>query len=347
MMQKYIEELTHNKNRNNVNGVFSIKNVKIFYKILNDSDYEKELVGYNILKNHYSVPLQYFKFSKNNTNIVGYEYNESVRKNEGLLVDYFSGHERLNSKYQDLLKIYHDVFADTIKYGEKGNCRMFFEDRLNTRLKNNISNKYIKDYNERIVNFNSTAIKIDNDSIYNDILQYFKMERKTWNIISNADPNDMNICIDGTFFDYTAGGYVPLMCEFAVFVYYNLVQGEYLSLKYNQNSFKEHKKIYKKIKKVKKLKNQLNHKPRDIRLNAVYNYIDIVVKPILEKLEYDDWYNDFKNYFAMKVLAVYNFNEMKKKDILLSICYLNLFYNNNFKKIEELKIFIEKIYKEV
>ena len=145
MMQKYIEELTHNKNRNNVNGVFSIKNVKIFYKILNDSDYEKELVGYNILKNHYSVPLQYFKFSKNNTNIVGYEYNESVRKNEGLLVDYFSGHERLNSKYQDLLKIYHDVFADTIKYGEKGNCRMFFEDRLNTRLKNNISNKYILD----------------------------------------------------------------------------------------------------------------------------------------------------------------------------------------------------------
>lgn len=346
-MEKYIRDLANNKNRNNINGFFSIKNIKIFYKILNDSDYEKELIGYNILKDYYRVPLRYFEISKNNTNIVGYEYNENIQKNKGLLVDYFSNHEVLNSKYQDLLKIYYDVFKNTIKFGKKGNCRMFFEDRLNTRLKDNMSNKHIKNYNKQIVNFNGITIEFANNLIYNNILKYFKTERKTWNVISNADPNDMNICIDGTLFDYTAGGYVPIMCEFAVFVYYNLVQGEYLSLKYNQTSFKEHKKIYKKINKVKQLNGQLKHKPRDIRINAIYKYIEIVVKPILEKIEYDDWYNDFKNYFAMKVVAVYNFSEMKQKDILLSMCYLNLFYNKNFKKIEELKMFIKKIYREV
>jgi len=178
-MQKYIKELAYNKNRNNINGIFSIKNVKIFYKILNDSDYEKEITGYNILKDYYHVPLRYFSISKKNTNIVSYEYNESIQKNKGLLVDYFSNHEILNTKYQELLKIYHDVFANTIKYGKKGNCRIFFEDRLNTRLKDNTSNKYVKKYNRQIVNFNDIKINIDNKSIYNDILQYFKSERKT------------------------------------------------------------------------------------------------------------------------------------------------------------------------
>lgn len=343
-MEKYVKEITINKNKNNVNGVFSINNTNIFYKVLNDSDYKNELIGYEILKQHYNVCQKYFSIQKNGNNIVCYDYNENIYKNNGLIVDYFANNDILTNEYKKILKNYYNVFKSTIKKNKKGNCRIFFEDRLDNRLLTNIKNKYFKIYDGSIIKFNKKVVKLDNKEIYRNIIKYFKKERKTWNVISNADPNDMNIGIDGVLFDYTAGGYVPIMCEFAVFMCYNLVQSEYLSLKYNCNAFKEHNIIYKFKNKVKVRNNMINHFPRKIRIDAIINYIDIIIKPIMKNIKYDEWYDDFKNYFAMKLLAVYNFDEMNNKDILLSLTYLNLFYNNNFNTIDDLKNFIIEIY---
>ena len=220
---------------------------------------------------------------------------------------------------------------------------MFFEERIDTRLKNNANTKFFKALDNKTVDFNHNKINLENSKIYSEIQKYFCHEKNTWNIISNADPNDMNIGMNGKLFDYTAGGYVPLMCEFAVFVCYNLIQSEYLSLKYNNKSFVSHKKIYRYINRPVISKNKILYKTRGIRIEAVSKYIDIVIKPVMKKIRYDDWYVEKKNYLAMKVLAVYDYNKMSKKDILLSSAFLNIFYNSDIKDITELKRMIKKI----
>lgn len=330
-----------NKNKNNINGVFTISNAKVFYKQLNDLDYAREIEGYDILKKYYDVVDRYASMDGN---IILYEYDNNIYKDNGLVVDYFASNNRLAVDYVNILKKYKDVFDKTIKYNKKGNCRIFFEDRINTRLKNNTSNKLFIELDGKTLDLNNNKIKIENRKIYKEIIKYFSEDKNTWNIISNADPNDMNIGMNGRLFDYTAGGYVPLMCEFAVFTCYNLIQAEYLSLKYNKKAFKEHKKIYTCINKNYVSKNKIQHIPRDVRLKAVMEYIDIVIKPVMKKIKYDNWYEDFKNYLAMKVLAVYDYNKMTRKDIMLSIAFINTFYNKEINNLNELKKLIKNIY---
>lgn len=326
-MKKVVKELVENKNKNNINGVFEIANKKVFYKILNNLDFIKEIEGYDIISQYYKTPKQYFKIKNNQKNIVGYEYNESVAKNHGLLIDYFMENVRLDNHYYKILNNYKKVFLKTINLTSCSSCNIFFEDRINTRLKDN--------YNFILNHFKN---KFNIKPLYKSIRHYYKVNSKKekWSIISQCDPNDLNICIDGTIFDYTAGGYVPIMAEFATFFWYNLIQCEYLSPKYNSKAFENHNNIYKNM-----IKNKfVNNKTLDInissmRLDAIIYYMEKVILPVLSKVNYENWYDDFKNYLAMKALAVFDFKEMRKKDICLTIKYLELFYLNDFDIFKE------------
>lgn len=339
-MNKIIKEIFCNINQNNTNGAFSIDDLKIFYKILNNNDYYKEIDGYNILSKHYRVPKRFFYIDNNKKNIVGYEYHGC-----DLLVDYFSKHDSLNEMYIEILNIYYGVFKNTIKFNKKcNNCRIFFEERLKNRLRSNINNDRVKYLEGKKININNNDVLINTENIYKNIIKYFNCEKDTWNIISNCDPNDLNICIDGTFFDYTASGYVPLMCEMAVFMCYNLIQGEYLAIKYNSGAFADHKNIYKKQNKIYYNSNNIQHIPRRIRFDAVIKYLDIIINPIINSINYNNWYVDFKNYFVMKLLAVIDFSIMSNKDIDLSLAYVNLFYKNNFYDIDDFKKFLMDLY---
>ena len=96
---KIIKEIFINENQNNINGIFTIDNKKIFYKILNDSDFIKEIEGYGIIKQYYKTPKLYFKIKNKSRNILGYEYNENVSRNSGLLIDYFVSKSKLDNNY--------------------------------------------------------------------------------------------------------------------------------------------------------------------------------------------------------------------------------------------------------
>ena len=145
-------------------------------------------------------------------------------------------------------------------------------------------------------------------------------------------------------FDYTASGYVPLMCEFAVFSWYTLIQGEYFSLKYNEKALKNHKKMLEKMNKVMIKDNIITQDIRNMRNEAVEYYAKNVIEPVLNKLDYQDWYTDFKNYFAMKLLAVFMFNNLDEKDVLLTLGYFNLLYKNDVKSIDELLKLLRQIF---
>ena len=342
-MKKIIRSHFENINKNNINGIFSIDKIKIFYKILNNDEFKMEQYGYDKIRQYYKVPKKYFEIENDNKNVVGYEYYNTKLKDKNLLVSYFAKNDFLTKKYIGLLNIFSSVFKNTIKKIESDNCHIFFEDRINTRLKNNINNAIVKKIYNKDFNINNNHIKINIYECYDNVIKYFNKNKKQWCIISQCDPNDMNICIDGTIFDYTAGGFVPLMAEFAVFTCYNLVQAEYLSLLYNKKTFINNNDIYKFLNKVSINDKNIRHNMRKIRIDAIILYIEKVIKPILEKIEYINWYEDFKNYFFMKLLAVYNYNEMSEKDILLALSYAVLFYNKDFNNINELIEFIESL----
>lgn len=340
-MSKVIKSISENINKNNTNGIFSIDGIKIFYKILNNTEFKMEHSGYYMIKKYYKVPNKYFEIKNNNKNIVGYEYYNTNIENKELLVSFFEKNNVLTKEYKNLLNMFSIVFNKTIKKVNSDNSHIFFEDRINTRLKNNIENPLIKKFDNKNYNINDNDIIINIYDCYNDVVKYYNKSNKNWCVISQCDPNDMNICIDGTIFDYTAGGFVPLMAEFAVFVCYNLVQCEYLSLLYNKNAFTNNKQIYKYINEVSIIDKKIKHDIRKIRIDAIISYIEIVINPILKKINYKNWYEDFKNYFFMKLLAVYNYNEMKEEDILLCLSYATLFYNKKFNTTKELIEFIK------
>ena len=173
--------------------------------------------------------------------------------------------------------------------------------------------------------------------MHSEIIKYFQSFSKHWCVISQCDPNDMNICMDGTMFDYTAGGYVPLMAEYATYFWYNFGQAEMLSIKYNKNAFRGYENIQDILKNDVIVKNnKILYLPRKIRMDAIIYYTKNIMKPILDNIDNKTWYTEFKNYLAMKILAVFDFSILKREDILFSISFLQLLYNKNIVFIDEL-----------
>lgn len=343
---KNIEIFSENMNENNANGSFFIGNYKFFYKINSVTDYKKELEGYFVVSKYYNVPKLVYTNQKNNNGILIYEYNENIGENKGLLVDYFSKHNHLDEKYIKILLNYNEIFLKTLLYGKNDNPNVFFKDRIDTRI-----NKY---YNQEFLNsiskynniiFNGIEINLNMDAIIKAIKEFFWGDVKnTYTVLSQCDPNDLNICEDEMILDYICGGNNPIMAEFATFVWYNIAQCEYLSLKYNKNAFQKHQDIFKMKRNIEIIEdNNIKFNIRKIRREAINQYIEIIIRPILNKCEFNDWYNEFKNYLSMKILGVFNVAKMSEEDKLLSIAYLSLFYNKNFENIDELKIFINEI----
>lgn len=329
----YIKSIEFNKNKNNINGVLQIGDSKIFYKVLNTDDYIHELNGYKLIKKYYRTPNQLFSFVSNGKGFIGYEYLE----NKSLLFDYFNKNDKLDNKYKKVFNIYKEVFMQTISMKKPINSKLLFEKRLDTRLKSNYSYILENKYDNINVKYNGEDIQINISPIYKSIRNFFKSNKKRVCVVSQCDPNDLNICLDGTMFDFTSGGYVPLMAEFATFFWYNFGQAEYLAVKYNKKAFKRYD--------ISKFKNEIieddiNYKPRQIRQDAIDNYISMIKKVINHYNEENlnkNWFNEFKNYIAMKVLAVFDFKEMEEKDIKFSLAFISKVYNSDFKDIKDLK----------
>ena len=342
-----IKIYNQNINNNNVNGSFYIGDYQFFYKINSYYDYKKELNGYKRMKKYYNVPKLIYQNAEHNSGILIYEYNKSIYDNHGLLVDYFARNNTITKDFIIILERYKDIFEKTLKFKYTKNVDIFFKDRVNSRLKkyynedfyNSLNNLQPVEFKNKTINFQEVQ------NIIQNIKNFYSLQRQTYTVISQCDPNDLNICEDGMILDYLCGGDTPLMAEFATFIWYYIAQGEYLSLKYNKKAFERHEEIYKKMLNVFLSDNCLSFDIRQIRKDAINMYIDLIMEPIIEKINFENWYEEFKNYLSMKILAVFNLNNMEHKDKILSLAYLILFYEkDNIKNTDDFKKFLNSIY---
>ncbi|PIR66340.1 MAG: hypothetical protein COU51_04470 [Parcubacteria group bacterium CG10_big_fil_rev_8_21_14_0_10_36_14] len=317
-------------------GKIKTKTKEYFFKVLNPIESKRELVGYKKIKEFYPVPQFLFQLALKCKIIHIYEYEKSVDLKDGLLADYFANHSELDKKYFIILKLYKKVFLKTIKRDKENCADIFFENRIKTRINKFYSKEFISSYQGKKIMINGNEIQLNLTKIFKELKSFFGNHRVTWTIISQCDPNDLNIGVKPLIFDYQAGGRVPFMAEFATFVWYNLVQGNYLSLIYNRHSFKGHEDIFNKLDKVFVQGKSINHRISPIRQEAISAYIRYVVRPVMNKIGPYNFYLEFKNYLAMKIMAVFNVRKMSHKDLLLCLAYLQYFYDQEINSIDEL-----------
>ena len=334
--------------RNNKFGGFQVGDFKLFYKILDINDYNRELKGYNIVKKYYDVEKLLINLSNNKTGILIYEYDEEIGNDKGLLVDYYASNEKLDKQFYNIIDIYKQVFKATLNYTFTNSCNIFYKDRVDSRLRKYYNHDFLEKYskNEKIT-FNGKNIEINLKLIKEELEKYYSENKKYWSIISQCDPTDLNITMKGRIIDYLGGGENPLMAEFAMFFWQNVCIGNYFAIKYNSKYFCNHPKIKSKIDTVEfnHANNTLFHYIRNIRLESIIYYIDELLIPLMDSINYIDWYRDLKNFIGIKILTIFDLNIMEEKDIFLSLCYLHVFYSNDFETPEEFKSFLVDFYK--
>lgn len=307
-------------------GSINLGTQRLFYKLVKESELKRELSGYKTLAKHYPVP-KFYDVSKiaDNQYVFLFEKEGSIGKNEGLLIDLFATRNHLDKDFIRIIKLYKNVFLKTLTKSSDTSSCIFFSDRVQNRLPIYYQKSFL---NKKFVfTLNGRSINMELGVIVNKIERFFSAKKKRWSVVSQCDPNDLNIGIRPVIFDFTAGGMVPLMAEFATLFWYQLAQGSYLSLKYNDQAFKEHRHIYKRMNRVDMIGTSIKHIPSKLRVQFLEEYIEQVIEPCFDKIsDFSGWYEEFKNYIAMKIIGVFNVSEMDKKDMLLSLGYLYLFY---------------------
>jgi len=318
------------------NGVSLIGNKKIFWKVVDEPTLAREIKGYESVAQYYPVPKLYgHLYLGDGQYALCFEYEKSVGAEKGLLVDLFATQERLGDDFAVILQMYRDAFLKTLSKRNSTSSDVFFSERVRERMSSYYSAGFLGTDHEFV--FNNRSVHVQPDIIVNDIKQYFSNRPDSWSVVSQCDPNDLNIGTLPVLFDYTAGGYVPLMAEFATLFWYQLAQGSYLALIYNKEAFKDHQSIYTRVDEVSLVQNHLAHIPNNLRIQFVKAYVTQVIQPCFANIPADyNWYEEFKNHLAVKILGVFNVAKMGKKDMLLSLGYLHLFYTAKIANIEDL-----------
>ncbi len=336
---------TINKHSNSINGVLTVFGVGVFYKLFSLPHFYKELRGFYFIKRYYPVAdLIFAKRLLNKFGLLVFRYEKSVGDNSGLLIDLLTSDEvACDAELRKILFMYRDVFTKTL-CKDFGTCSdIFFRNRIATRLERFYSRRFQEKYSDFLFCINGYKTRLNFCTVMNDVTRFFKNKTKKWCIASQCDPTDLNIGIKPIVFDYLVGGLNPLMAEFSTFFWQNLLQGNYLSPMYYPRVFRGHDKVFKQIDRIFYENKDVTHEISVKRMNFICDYIDFVLKPILNDISYQDWYNDFKNFLAVRILGVTDLNIMIEKDRNTSLAYLSLFYNLNTKNIDVFRAFVKDL----
>jgi len=286
----------------------------------------KELGGYETIAKYYPVPRLINKDSCKEENRLIFEFDESIGSNRGLLLDVFNKTDHV-IVFEKIFRMYLSVFDSTLEKTITTSADVFFMDRA-LKLKEKYSVIYAsKDQVE--LTFNSLNVSINLTEIIDSIELYFikKEGSELWSVISQADPSDLNIGIKPVIFDYLGGGMVPLMAEFANIIWEQVAQSAMLAPTYNPVMYTEHDMVYKNLPNITFQNGTITFVPPPDRLIFLSEYTRQVIMPVMDRIDYSDWYYDLKNHIAMRILGVFDVNNFSSEHKSLAFAYLGLFYN--------------------
>jgi len=325
-------------------GAVEVGGKRLFFKRLEHAEYYRELQGYNAIHEWYPTA-RLLGSSRNQTDgIILFDYEDSVEHDSGLLVDVVAAGGDAAAAIRPMWAIFADVFIRTAKLANGTTSDIFFADRVGTRLPIFYLPEYIEAWNGRQVNLNGRRIAIRLDEILADIRMYFNQRTDTLCVLSQCDPNDLNLGLKPILFDYAGGGMNPLMAELATLIWYNAVQGSYLAPKYNTKAFIGHEAIIGKICEPRRLRDGLEFQIPQIRHELISSYLNIVVIPVIAHADPAwDWGRELRVYLAMRALAVFDVSKFDDIDQEVTLGILQLIYDTLPTDVGQLTNLIEEL----
>ncbi len=327
----YIMEYVNFQN-NSINGVGYKKNKKIFFKIMQRDRCIQEIRGYEEIKKQYVVP-ELIEFLKHyDIGILVYEYDITIKKNQGLLHDFILECEEKNEYAKDVINNifkYYDNSLKEIKQVSTYPMQEFYDKRVKTRLTEWYENWKVSEY-KIIIN---KKIIITLKEIINLEKKFFKSKKRYLAFFSQGDPNTVNIGIKPIFMDLTTAGCNYIGAEIAAFIWSELIADVYFCPKYHRKSYKNHEKILKLYKRYEpNLTYLIDNKNRIININGKLK-TSKVRKEIL--CQYLNVFknnnvkisNELKYYIIMRILCIFNIREMEELDIMYSFLCVGIIYN--------------------
>lgn len=213
-MKKNIYQLSSYQNKKCIYGLGTFEGKSIFYKTM-FNDLKEELNGYNIVSKYYKVP----KIISYDNDLIIYEYNKSLINKS--IFDYLYINDELILDITSIFNQYKSSLKD-IKYlnEEEVSNKKFYKDRINM-LDDLINDNEYKKYH----------------SSFKKIKEKLLEDKKLYSFVSQGDPTDTNITVDGLFCDFENGGYNSLVGEIAIFIASILTHGPRIYPKYNKKAY--------------------------------------------------------------------------------------------------------------
>lgn len=322
-----------------INGTAIYNKNKCFFKIVDEEFFIKEINGYLI--SYKKIPTMEILFIKRlfrcKKYLIAYTFDNTVKESIGLLNDVFVNNdlnkqilEKNYKQIRQVLNMYNDVYSSKKEQHNYCPSNVFFEDRINKRLKKwYINSRKMKNL---VIDYNNEYVYLSN--ILNEVFSYFEKNIYTRRecILTQGDPNTLNISTRPCFFDLATAGYNPIIGELAITIISTLIYDNYFCPKYHSKSYFLHEKSLKQYKyftpnlNYKKSKNIIkinsNIITSNIRKKYILDYIDILKKHDILIEE------EIKYYIIMRLLCVFNIKKMSEIDFYYSLYLVVYFYKN-------------------
>ena len=193
--------------------------------------------------------------------------------------------EKDYKEIRQVLNMYNDVYLSSKEYRNYCPSNVFFEERINTRLKKWYMNS--KKIMNLIIYYNNEYVDLSN--ILTEVFNYFEKNIYTRRecILTQGDPNTLNISTRPCFFDLATAGYNPIIGELAIMIISTLIYDNYFCPKYHSKSYFLHEKAlkqykyfipnlnYKKIKNIVKFNS--NIMTSNVRKKYILDYIGVSI----------------------------------------------------------------------
>lgn len=346
-LDRKFESIIHINIQNlSINGTAIYNGKKCFFKIVNEEYFIKEVNGYLI--SYKKIPTMEILFIKRlfrcKKYLIAYTFDKTIKNSAGLLNDVFVDND-LSKKVSQIdykqikqvLSMYNNIYSTKREQYSYCPSDIFFEDRIYTRLKKWYMNS--RKMKKLIINYNNEYLNLSD--IFYELFNYFEKNIYTKHecILTQGDPNTLNISIKPCFFDLATAGYNPIIGELAITIISTLIYDNYFCPKYHSKSYFLHEKaieqcncftpnlIYQKNKNIIKINS--NIVTSNIRKKYILDYLDILKRNNILINE------EIKYYILMRLLCVFNIQKMNKLDYYYSlflVCYFYKNINGNFYK---------------
>lgn len=291
---KGYKTLTRYQNKKCFYGLGIYNRKKVFYKQFASHDYlEKELNGYSIVKEFYHVPT----LINYDNNTVLYEYKKELIYNTLYEYLYFG---KKNIDVNSILNQYQNSLINLKKCKENKLCNYNFFAKRSDMI------------NEYLMNTNDLEFK----NILEETLEVICKDKSLYAFISQGDPTDTNISVNGYFTDFENGGYNSIVGEISILLISLLTHGSYFYPKYNS-------KVY-----TIRANYKVSTKISDKNINLILAYLNMIKTSLNERV-INEINKYLKYYICFRLLTPISILKMEDNDRKMIIKLVKKFYQIN------------------